>query len=111
MGKKSTVNFRNDFSFRDGETFHRMNYLFKISDFLYDRNIALSKSLISMMKDISKRNAIRIDKKFKRLLCKKCNNLIYKDKNSKIECKNISGKYCLLINCSLCQEKSKIIIN
>ena len=64
MGKKTSINFRNDFSFRDGESFNRMNYLFKLGDFLYDKSKNLSKSLIAMMKDISKRNAIRIDKKF-----------------------------------------------
>ena len=111
MGKKnSSINYRDNFNFRDGENFNRMNYLFKLSDYLYDKNQNLSICLIGIMKEISKRNVIRIDKKFKRLLCKKCNNLLYKDKNSNMEFKNKSGKHCLLITCSLCKEISKIII-
>ena len=60
MGKKnSSINYRDNFNFRDGENFNRMNYLFKLSDYLYDKNQNLSICLIGIMKEISKRNVIK----------------------------------------------------
>jgi RNase P subunit RPR2 len=110
MGKKIIKNFINNYDFKDGEIFNRMNYLFKISDKIYNKNKNLSKLYISIMKDISKRNAIRIEKKIKRLICFKCNNLLYKDFDTETKFINISGKYSIQYICSKCFNISKIII-
>ena len=96
MGKKIIKNFINNYDFKDGEIFIRMNNL--------------SKLYISIMKDISKRNAIRIEKKIKRLICFKCNNLLYKDLETETKFINISGKYSIQYICSKCFNISKIII-
>jgi RNase P subunit RPR2 len=81
---KKELKMRNDFNIRNGELFQRMNYLLKLSNNLYDNHQGLAKYYIKMMKDVSKRNALRMDSKFKKLVCK-CNNLLVKDKSTKIE--------------------------
>jgi RNase P subunit RPR2 len=40
---------------------------------------------VSIMKDIIKKNAIRADSKFKKLICGNCNNLIFIDENTEIK--------------------------
>jgi len=110
MGKKIIKKFINTYDFKDGEIFNRMSYLFKIGDKIYEKNKNLSILYISMMKDISKRNAIRIEKKIKRLICSKCNNLLYKDFETETKFINISGKHSIQYSCSKCFNISNIII-
>jgi RNase P subunit RPR2 len=75
---------RSDFNIRNGELFQRMNYLMQLSNSLYDTQEGLAKYYMKMMKDVAKRNALRMDSKFKKLICR-CNNLLMKDKNSEIK--------------------------
>ncbi len=81
---KRYTKYRSDFNFKNGELYQRMNYLLELSTQLYDKNPNISKHYIHMMRDIRKRNALRMDSKFKKLICK-CNNLIFKDEKTKIE--------------------------
>ena len=114
----STINYKQNFNFSNGDLFSRMNYLLRISDALYkqsdnggdkkEHNI-LSRLYISIMKDISKRNAIRIDKHIKKITCSKCNNLLYKSANSEIKFINKSGKHVLQIKCCECGNVSEEI--
>lgn len=114
MGKKTTITHRNDFNFKFGECYERMNYLFRLGDYFYDEdsqiNKSLSKAFIGMMKEISKRNALRLDKNFRKKICEKCHNLLYKDKSTEILLKNISGKHCIEYTCGSCKSKSKVIV-
>ena len=137
MGKKnkknkSTTRIENyigNYNFPNGESFLRMNYLFKLSEFVYkprDKNVegnkifdnninnnqqqnTLSRLYIAIMKDISKRNAIRINKNVKKITCQKCNNLLFKDINSEMKFINKNGKKVLQINCGECKNISEII--
>ena len=85
---KRETKMRNDFVFKNGELFQRMNYLLELASELYDKHPALSKFYVHSMKDMRKRNALRIDGKLKKLICK-CNNLLFKDKETKMELKSI----------------------
>ena len=38
MGKKTTITHRNDFNFKFGECYERMNYLFRLGDYFYDED-------------------------------------------------------------------------
>ena len=126
----TTKNYINNFNFANGESFMRMNYLFKISEAVYnpsnnnnnninnshdknnenikEQNI-LSRLYIAIMKDISKRNAIRVNKFVKNITCQKCNNLLFKDNNSEMKFINKNGKKTLQINCGECHNLSEII--
>jgi RNase P subunit RPR2 len=85
---KRETKMRNDFVFKNGELFQRMNFLLELASNLYDKHPALSKFYIHSMKDMKKRNALRIDGRLKKLICK-CNNLLFKDKETHIELKSI----------------------
>lgn len=90
MKKKTKTNYKKDFFFKGGEVFERMSYLLNLSSTLYDQfPDSLSKVYAFMVKDIAKRNAMRIDNKFKKLICNLCNNLIFKDSKTKMEFKGI----------------------
>ena len=126
----TTKNYINNFNFTNGESFMRMNYLFKLSEVVYnqtnknnennnnsdgknnnnikEQNI-LSRLYIAIMKDISKRNAIRVNKFVKKITCQKCNNLLFKDNNSEMKFINKNGKKTLEINCGECHNISEII--
>ena len=136
MGKKIkkyksttiTKNYIGNYNFQNGESFMRMNYLFKLSEFVYkpkeqsdiqntnlyneknnqSQNI-LSRLYIAIMKDISKRNAIRINKNVKKIICQKCNNLLFKDINSEMKFVNKNGKKAMQIICGECKNISEII--
>jgi RNase P subunit RPR2 len=84
---KRETKMRNDFVFKNGELFQRMSYLLELASELYDKHPTFSKFYIHNMKDIKKRNALRIDGKLKKLICK-CNNLLFKDKETKMELKS-----------------------
>ena len=101
-----------DLNFKNGEVFQRMNYLMNLSSQVYSKFPSISKVYSFMIKDISKRNAIRIESKIKKLICQNCNNLIFFDKNTKLELKNKSGKQVLIIECCNegCHNKSEIIL-
>ena len=127
MGKKSKENkkikknkkettktkeFINQYNFVNGELFKRMNYLFKLAENVYKTNgnnnennsnkrnqNNLSRIYIAIMKDISKRNALHINKFNKKVICQKCNNLLFKDNNSEMKFINKSGKKTLQIKC------------
>jgi RNase P subunit RPR2 len=78
--KKTEVKWKNDFNFKFGELFERMTYLLKLSSELYPTYPnSLSKMYIKMMRDIGKRNALRIHSKIEKLICKNCNNLLFLD--------------------------------
>ena len=119
---KTTKNYINKFDFPNGELFMRMNYLFRLAENIYkskdksdinnsknsNQNI-LSRLYIAIMKDISKRNALHINKFIKKITCQKCNNLLFKDNNSEMKFINKNGKKALEIKCHECQYKSNII--
>ena len=137
MGKKSKENkkikknkkettktkeFINQYNFVNGELFKRMNYLFKLAENVYKTNNNnnennsnkrnqnnLSRIYIAIMKDISKRNALHINKFNKKVICQKCNNLLFKDNNSEMKFINKNGKKTLQIKCGECQNLSEII--
>ena len=117
----TTKNNINNFNFPNGESFMRMNYLFKLSEAVYkpinkkdnnnnnhEQNL-LSRLYIAIMKDISKRNAIRVNKNVKKIICQKCNNLLFKDINSEMKFINKNGKKTLHIKCQECHNISEII--
>ena len=125
-----TKNYINNFNFTNGESFMRMNYLFRLSEAIYkprnkinkennnnlnDNNNntneknTLSRLYISIMKDIAKRNAIRVNKYIKKITCQKCNNLLFKDINSEMNFVNKNGKKTLQIKCNECHNISEII--
>ena len=123
----TTKNNINNFNFVNGELFMRMNYLFKLSEAVYKQNNInegerdqphnmknsesnlLSSLYIAIMKDIAKRNAIRINKNIKKMVCQKCNNLLFKDNNSEIKFINKNGRKMLQMNCGTCSTVSEII--
>ena len=113
MGKrKDTVVHKDDFNFKGGELFARMNYLFKISNWVYDKGegIGLAKAFVGMMKEISKRNAVKIDKKIKKLICEQCNNLLYKDVDTGVTVSNVCGKVTMKICCGKCKWQANLIL-
>jgi RNase P subunit RPR2 len=114
MGKRKNNNIvhKDDFNFKGGELFARMNYLFKVSNWIYDKREGngLSKAFIGMMKEISKRNALKIDKKIKKLICEQCNNLMFKDIDTGVNVTNICGKVTMNICCGKCKWKTKLIL-
>ena len=127
----SQKKYINNYNFQNGEAFIRMNYLFRLSEAVYkqkekineekddnsnvgnknknnEKNI-LSHLYLSIMKDISKRNAIRVNKYVKKVTCQKCNNLLFKDINSDMIFINKNGKKTLILKCSECGNLSEII--
>ena len=112
MKNKLKINFKKDteLTFKNGELFQRMNYLLKLGTNLYEKHPSMSKIYSHMAKDISKRNAIRIDSKVKKLICDKCSNMLFIDKESHLDLKNKSGKFCLDIQCSKCKNTCEIIL-
>ena len=128
----SHKNYISNYNFPNGELFIRMNYLFRLSETVYkskekineedkndnpnavnklknnEQNI-LSYLYLSIMKDISKRNAIRVNKNVKKVTCQKCNNLLFKDINSEMKFINKNGKKTLQLKCSECGNLSEII--
>ena len=122
--KKETTTTKNntkDFNFPNGELYLRMNYLFRLAENVYKsrdannennfqkNNNLLSRIYIAIMKDISKRNVLHINKFNKKIICQKCNNLLFKDNNSEMKFINKSGKKILQIKCGECQNLSEII--
>jgi len=99
-----------ELNFKNGELFNRMNYLVKLSQNIFDKLPHLSRVYSHMAKDISKRNAIRIDSKIKKLICGGCCNNLFLDKTSHLNVKNKSGKHCLEITCSNCHKNCEIIL-
>lgn len=110
MGKKVNKTIRKTFDFKGGENYNRINYLFKLGNEIYKQNIILSKAYIAMMKDISRRNALKIDKKIKNIICSQCNNLLYKDTSTQIELMNKAGKHTVKLICAHCEFVSEMII-
>lgn len=110
MGKRMKINHKNDFNFKGGENFQRMDYLLKLSDIVYNTSFRLSKVYLTIMKNIAKRNTLQIERKFKKLICGKCNNLLYKDNTTIQRIINKSGKHILELTCGKCKDKSEIII-
>ena len=133
--KKETITTKsriNRYDFTNGEAFIRMNYLLRLSEIVYkskekineenkkdnpnisnkvknDEQNILSHLYLSIMKDISKRNAIRVNKYVKKVTCQKCNNLLFKDINSELKFINKNGKKTLQLKCSECGNISEII--
>ena len=128
----SQKKYISNYNFTNGEAFIRMNYLFKLSEAVYkpkerlneknkndntnvvnkiknNENNILSHLYLSIMKDISKRNAIRVNKNVKKVTCQKCNNLLFKDINSEMKFINKNGKKTLQLKCSECGNLSEII--
>jgi RNase P subunit RPR2 len=110
MKHKITYKKQTELNFKGGELFQRMNYLLKLGSDLYNKHPNMAKVYSHMAKDISKRNAIRIDSKVKKLICEKCGNLLFIDKNTYLEVKNKAGKMCLNLNCDKCQNNVEIIL-
>ena len=122
--KKETTttktNIKN-YNFTFGELYLRMNYLFRLAENVYkskdvknensssENHNLLSRIYIAIMNDISKRNALHINKFMKKTTCQKCNNLLFKDNNSEMKFINKSGKKTLQIKCGECQYLSEII--
>ena len=110
-----------DYNFTFGELYLRMNYLFRLAENIYkskdvkneksssENHNLLSRIYIAIMNDISKRNALHINKFMKKTTCQKCNNLLFKDNNSEMKFINKSGKKTLQIKCGECQYLSEII--
>ena len=122
--KKETTttktNIKN-YNFTFGELYLRMNYLFRLAENVYkskdvknensssEKHNLLSRIYIAIMNDISKRNALHINKFMKKTTCQKCNNLLFKDNNSEMKFINKSGKKTLQIKCGECQYLFEII--
>ena len=122
--KKETTTTKNnirEYNFPNGELYLRMNYLFRLAENVYKskdannennfqkNNNLMSRIYIAIMKDISKRNVLHINKFTKKTTCQKCNNLLFKDNNSEMKFINKSGKKILQIKCGECQYLSEII--
>ena len=122
--KKETITTKTtikEYNFPNGELYLRMNYLFRLAENVYkakdinnEKNFQknhnlLSRIYIAIMNDISKRNALHINKFMKKTTCQKCNNLLFKDNNSEMKFINKSGKKILQIKCGECQYLSEII--
>ena len=122
--KKETITTKTnikEYNFPNGELYLRMNYLFRLAENIYKsrdannennfqkNNNLMSRIYIAIMKDISKRNVLHINKFNKKIICQKCNNLLFKDNNSEMKFINKSGKKTLQIKCGECQYLSEII--
>ncbi len=122
--KKETITTKTnikEYNFPNGELYLRMNYLFRLAENVYKskdannenniqkNNNLMSRIYIAIMKDISKRNVLHINKFNKKIICQKCNNLLFKDNNSEMKFINKSGKKTLQIKCGECQNLSEII--
>ena len=122
--KKETTTIKTNikgYNFTFGELYLRMNYLFRLAENVYkskdvknensssENHNLLSRIYIAIMNDISKRNALHINKFMKKTTCQKCNNLLFKDNNSEMKFINKSGKKTLQIKCGECQYLSEII--
>ena len=122
--KKETITTKssiNRYDFTNGELYLRMNYLLKLAENVYkskdvnDENNSnknhniLPRIYVAIMQDISKRNALHINKFVKKIICQKCNNLLFKDNNSEMKFINKNGKKTLQINCGECHYISEII--
>ena len=117
----TTKKYINRYDFTNGELYVRMNYLYRLAENVYkskdinnennmlNHNNILSRIYIAIMKDISKRNALHINKFSKKIICQKCNNLLFKDNNSEMKFINKNGKKTLQINCGECHNLSEII--
>lgn len=79
------INHKNDYNIKFGEIYQRIHFLLNLAIKLYNDNESLSSMYVSIMKDIIKKNALRADSKFKKLICKTCNNLIFIDKNTDVK--------------------------
>lgn len=86
------TNQRADYNIKNGDIYQRIHYLLNLACNLYKDNKNLSKMYISIMKDIIKKNAMRSDSKFKKLICSQCNNLIFIDAKTNIQ---LTGKAVL----------------
>ena len=122
--KKETITTKtsiNRYDFTNGELYLRMNYLLRLAENVYkskdvnDENNSninhniLPRIYVAIMQDISKRNALHINKFVKKIICQKCNNLLFKDNNSEMKFINKNGKKTLQINCGECNYISEII--
>jgi len=87
---KTKTNLKNDFNFKNGELFQRMSYLLNISSILYNKNENLSRVYAYMLKDIRKRNALRIDSKIKKMICEVCSNLLFMDQSTEMNLNSIN---------------------
>ena len=81
-------NQKDNYNIKFGDIYQRINYLLNLSCDLYKDNPILSQTYVTIMKDIIKKNALRVDSRFKKLICTNCNNLIFLDTNVKIELKS-----------------------
>lgn len=79
---KYEVNQKSDYNIKFGEVYHRIHYLLNLATGLYKDNPSLANMYVSIMKDIIKKNALRADSKYKKLICGNCNNLIFIDENT-----------------------------
>lgn len=86
---KTKTILRNDYNFKNGELFQRMSYLMNISSLVYGKNESLSRVYAYMIKDIGKRNALRIDSKVKKMICEQCNNLLFIDPKTEMTLESI----------------------
>ena len=98
-----------------------MNYLLRLAENVYKsknnneentsniNNNILPRIYVAIMQDISKRNALHINKFVKKIICQKCNNLLFKDITSEMKFINKNGKKTLQINCGECNYVSEII--
>jgi len=82
---KYEVNKKSEYNIKYGEVYQRIHYLLNLAITLYKENPSLANLYVSIMKDIIKKNAIRADSKFKKLICGNCNNLIFIDENTEIK--------------------------
>ncbi len=73
---------KSDYNIKFGEIYQRIHYLLSLAISLYNSSPNLAKMYISIMRDIIKKNALRADSKFKKLICHNCNNLIFIDQNT-----------------------------
>jgi RNase P subunit RPR2 len=117
MKRQNKTEYRKDFNFKNGELFQRMGYLMDLSSHLYKDNKPLSKLYAYMMKDIRKRNALRIDSKLKKTICDLCNNLIHMDPLTRLELNSNykvilddSNKEILKVKCGECNTENKFIL-
>ncbi len=82
---KYQINQKSDYNIKFGEVYLRIHYLLNLATKLYKDNPSLANMYVSIMKDIIKKNAMRADSKFKKLICGNCNNLIFIDENTVVK--------------------------
>ena len=112
MKKKLKVNFKSEkeLTFKNGELFQRMSYLMKLSKLIYKDHPEMAKVYSYMVKDMGKRNAIRVDSKVKKLICPQCNNLLFFDCKTKLDVMTSSGKLMMELGCNSCGNSNNIIL-